>query len=205
MTTYAYLRVSTDAQDTQNQKHGILEYANQMGISDIQFIEDTVSGTKKWRQRKLGQLLQDMGVGDTIIFSEISRIARSTLQVLEVLEFCTSKHIHVFIAKQNMRLDGTMQATITATVLGLAAEIERSFISCRTKEALDAKRKMGIIGGRPKGPAKNLKLDKQKEKIIEYLLMGLSQASIAKLLDISTSTLSDYIRRHDLKKQTIKR
>lgn len=65
MTTYAYLRVSTDAQDTQNQKHGILEYANQMGISDIQFIEDTVSGTKKWRQRKLGQLLHDMGVGDT--------------------------------------------------------------------------------------------------------------------------------------------
>ena len=98
-----------------------------------------------------------------------------------------------------MRLDGTMQATITATVLGLAAEIERSFISSRTKEALDAKRKLGIIGGRPKGPAKNLKLDKQKDKIVEYLRMGLSQASIAKLLDISASTLSDYIRRQDLK------
>lgn len=204
MTTYAYLRVSTDAQDTQNQKHGILEYANQMGISDIQFIEDTISGTKKWKQRKLGQLLEGMGVGDTIIFSEISRIARSTLQVLEVLEFCTSKHIHVFIAKQNMRLDGTIQATITATVLGLAAEIEREFVSTRTKEALDAKRKLGIIGGRPKGPAKNLKLDKQKEKITEYLSMGLSQASIAKLLEVSASTLSDYVRRHQLRSHAVK-
>ena len=192
MTTYAYLRVSTDAQDTQNQKHGILEYANQMGIADIQFIEDTASGTKKWHQRKLT-------VGDTIIFAEISRIARSTLQVLEVLEMCSSKKIHVFIAKQNMRLDGTMQATITATVLGLAAEIERTFISTRTKEALDAKRKLGIIGGRPKGPAKHLKLDKQRDKITEYLQMGLTQAAIAKLLDISPSTLSDYIRRHDLR------
>lgn len=204
MTTYAYLRVSTDTQDAQNQKHGILEYANQMGISDIQFIEDIISGTKKWKQRKLGQLLEGMGVGDTIIFSEISRIARSTLQVLEVLEFCTSKHIHVFIAKQNMRLDGTIQATITATVLGLAAEIEREFISSRTKEALDAKRKLGIIGGRPKGPAKNLKLDKQKEKIIEYLSIGLSQASIAKLLEVSASTLSDYVRRHQLRSQAVK-
>ncbi|NOH99476.1 hypothetical protein [Vibrio sp. 99-70-13A1] len=46
--------------------------------------------------------------------------------------------------------------------------------SSRTKEALDAKRKLGIIGGRPKGPAKNLKLDKQKYKIVEYLRMGLS-------------------------------
>lgn len=98
-----------------------------------------------------------------------------------------------------MRLDGSMQATITATFLGLAAEIERTFISTRTKEALDAKRKLGIIGGRPKGPAKDLKLDKQREKITEYLQMGLTQNAIAKLLDISPSSLSDYIRRHDLR------
>ncbi|MGR6841749.1 recombinase family protein [Aliivibrio wodanis] len=204
MTTYAYLRVSTDAQDVQNQKHGILEYANQMGICDIQFVEDTLSGTKKWKKRRLAKLLEGMGAGDTIMFSEISRIARSTLQVLEVLELCLYKSINVFIIKQNMRLDGSMQSKIIATVLGLAAEIERDFISIRTKEALDAKRKLGIIGGRPKGPAKNLKLDKQKEKITEYLLMGLSQASIAKLLEVSASTLSDYVRRHQLRSQAVK-
>ncbi|GLR76800.1 hypothetical protein GCM10007855_36750 [Aliivibrio sifiae] len=66
------------------------------------------------------------------------------------------------------------------------------------------KRKLGIIGGRPKGPAKNLKLDKQKEKITEYLSMGLSQASIAKSLEVSASTLSGYIRRHKLKSQAEK-
>ena len=54
MANYAYLRVSTDAQDVENQKHGILEYANQNGISGLEFIEDTVSGKKKWRARKLG-------------------------------------------------------------------------------------------------------------------------------------------------------
>lgn len=71
----------------------------------------------------------------------MSRIARSTLQVLEVLEVCMAKGIDVYIAKQNMQLDGSMQAKITATVLGLAAEIEREFISMRTKEALAARKK----------------------------------------------------------------
>ena len=44
MANYAYLRVSTDQQDLDNQRHGILEYANQQGISGLQFVEDTVSG-----------------------------------------------------------------------------------------------------------------------------------------------------------------
>ena len=133
MVNYAYLRVSTDAQDVANQKHGILEYANQNGISGLEFIEDTVSGKKKWRARKLGELLATLQAKDVIVFAEVSRMARSTLQVLEILEFCSEHDIYVYIAKQKMALDGSMQSRITATVLGLAAEIEREFISLRTK------------------------------------------------------------------------
>ncbi|MCG7500026.1 recombinase family protein [Vibrio sp. Of7-15] len=198
MPTYAYLRVSTDAQDAQHQKHGILEYANQMGLTDIQFVEDTVSGRKKWQERKLGKLLSDLAPGDSLIFSEISRIARSTLQVLDVLEFSMLHKVNVHIAKQNMRLDGSLQSTITATVLGLAAEIEREFISTRTREALAAKRAQGIIGGRPKGPAATHKLDKKRRRIEEYLQAGLSQRAIAKLIDEPASTVNDYIRRNAL-------
>ncbi|MGB1322606.1 MAG: hypothetical protein ACPG5L_16870 [Vibrio gallaecicus] len=94
---------------------------------------------------------------------------------------------------------GNSFLSITAPFFVLAVEIERSFISSRTKEALDAKRKLGIICGRTRRLAKNLKLDKQKDKVVEYLRKGLSQASIAKLLDISASTLIDYLRRQDLK------
>ena len=42
MASYAYLRVSTDAQDVNNQKHGILEYANRMGLVNLAFVEDAV-------------------------------------------------------------------------------------------------------------------------------------------------------------------
>lgn len=139
---YAYLRVSSDSQDVANQKHGIYEYCNRVGIVNLCFIEDVVTGKKKWHERKLGELIDGMEVGDKLIFAEVSRIARSTLEVLEV---CMAKGIDVYIAKQNMQLDGSMQAKITATVLGLAAEIEREFISMRTKEALAARKKLVLL------------------------------------------------------------
>lgn len=198
MANYAYLRVSTDAQDVTNQKHGILEFSNKIGKSNLLFVEDVITGKKKWHERKLGQLLKEMSAGDCLIFAEVSRIARSTLQVLEVLEFCMEHSIHVYIAKQNLQLDGSMQSRITATVLGLAAEIEREFISIRTKEALAARRQNGVILGRPKGEASKLKLDVKREQIEKYLGLGLGIRPTAKLIDEAPSTLRDYIKRRRL-------
>ena len=102
---HAYLRVSTDDQDVDNQRHGILEYANSRGLANLQFTEDSVSGKTSWRERKLGELIESLSPGDVLIFAEISRIARSTLQVLEVLEHCVERNIAVHIAKQQIALD----------------------------------------------------------------------------------------------------
>ncbi|UTZ44763.1 recombinase family protein [Vibrio campbellii] len=203
MPQYAYLRVSSDSQDVANQKHGIYEYCNRVGIVNLFFIEDVVTGKKKWHERKLGELIEGMEVGDKLIFAEVSRIARSTLQVLEVLEVCMAKGIDVYIAKQNMQLDGSMQAKITATVLGLAAEIEREFISMRTKEALAARKKAGVTLGRPKGKAEKLKLDPKRDQIEKYLGMGLGIRPTAKLIDEAPSTLRDYIKRRGLRAITV--
>lgn len=197
---YAYLRVSTDLQDVDNQRHGILEYANRHNLAGLNFIEDTVSGKKKWKDRKLGELLESLVKGDVIVFAEVSRMARSTLQVLEILEYCMDKEVTVHIAKQQMILDGSMQAKITATILGLAAEIERDFISMRTKEALAARKAAGQVLGRPKGKAVHLKLDGLRPDIEKYLRKDLSVRSIAKLIDQPVTTLHDYIKRHDLKR-----
>ncbi|MCP4320982.1 MAG: recombinase family protein, partial [Alteromonadales bacterium] len=153
MANYAYLRVSTDQQDVDNQRHGILEYCNKNKISDLVFIEDTVSGKKKWKERKLGELIHNtMKPGDTLVVSEISRLARSTLQVLEILEVSAEKNIAVHIAKQNLVFTekGDITSTIMATVLGMVAQIEREFISMRTKEALAARKAAGMELGRPK-------------------------------------------------------
>jgi len=201
MSVFAYLRVSTTRQDVDNQRHGILEYCNQRGLTNLQFVEDTAPGKKKWRARRLGQLLADTQPGDIVVFSEISRIARSTLQVLEVLEYCTEKSVHVHITKQNMVFDGSIQSRVTATVLGMAAEIEREMISMRTKEALAARKKDGKILGRPQGPAGQYKLDPHKKTIKELVSKGVSLRQIAKIIGCASSTLADYIKREGLKPQ----
>ena len=196
MAVYAYLRVSTDQQDVDNQRHGILEYANQRNITGLQFVEDSASGKIKWRERKSGDLLlKTMQTGDTVLFSEVSRMARSTLQILEILEHCAEQEFVVHIVKQNMVFDDSLNSKITATVLGLAAEIERDFISMRTKEALAKRKAEGVVLGRPKGKAKKLKLDKKSAEIKKYLEMGISKSAICKLVDCAPSTLYEWLER----------
>ena len=150
MPYFAYLRISTDSQDNQNQKLGILDYCNAFHISPLQFVEDTVSGKVSWKERKIGKILYEAKSGDVLVVSEVSRLGRSALQVLEILEYAAQQGICVHIAKNRFVMDGSMQATITATILGLAAQIEREFISLRTKEALVKCKNDGKKLGRPK-------------------------------------------------------
>ena len=200
MATFAYLRVSTDQQDVDNQRHGILEYANSHHLTPITFVEDSVSGRIGWRDRKVGTLLLETASNnDVVLFSEVSRMGRSTLQVLEMLETSMDRGLTVHIAKQRMVLDGSMQARITATVLGLAAEIERELISQRTIEALARRKASGKPLGRPKGrKATTLKLDPKETEIRGYLAKGISKRSIAKLVECSPSTLYDWLARRNI-------
>lgn len=199
MTNYAYLRVSTDRQDVDNQRHGLLEYANSHKLVPLDFREDTSSGKIKWRERGIGKILQEAKAGDVILAAEVSRLARSTLQVLEILEFAAEKEIGVHIVKNRLVMDDSLPSRITATVLGLAAEIEREFISARTVEALARRKAQGLPLGRPKGAkAKKVKLDEHRETIISYLKKGVSKLSIAKIIECSPSTLYEWIYRNKL-------
>lgn len=199
MTNFAYLRVSTDNQDAKNQKLGVLDYCNHRGINALTFVEDTVSGKSPWRDRAIGSILEKAEKGDVIVASEISRLGRSTLQVLEIMEVAAQKGVSVHIAKNNMVLDGSMQSTITATILGLAAQIEREFISARTKEALAKKKNDGVKLGRPKGESDLLKLDAFRDEIANYLKKGINKRAIAKLIECSPSTLYHWLKRRNIK------
>jgi len=201
MTIFAYLRVSTEQQDAQNQKFGILDYCNKNNLSSVKFIEDTVSGKVAWQDRILGQIMGKATVGDIIVVSEISRLGRSTLQVLEILEFAAKKEISVHIAKNHIVVNGSMQSTITATILGLAAQIEREFISSRTKEALAKRKADGFKLGRPKGQSQLLKLDSFTEEIKIYLKKGINKRAISKLIECSPSTLYLWLKRRKLNSQ----
>ena len=178
------------------------------------FVEDTASGKLNWTERKLGELINETAVaGDTVIFAEFSRIGRSTLQVLEVLKAAVELNIQIHIAKDKVVMDDSIQATIYATVLGLAAEIERNFITLRTKESLakkkqELKEKGYFINnrgekvtslGRPRGKASVTKLDAREKEIKGYLKKGVSKRSIARIVECSPNTLYSWLKRKGIK------
>ena len=191
---FAYLRVSTDAQDTANQRHGVVRYCTDRSLLAPVFIEDTASGKTDWRPRPLGQLVTRAARGDVIVVAEVSRLARSTLQVLEIGRECQERGVHLHVAKNGIVFDDSMQSKIVATVLGLVAEIERDFISSRTKEALAKRKADGMVLGRPVGPAKKLRLDVHADKIDSYLAKNIDKRAIAKLLDVAPNTLYAWLK-----------
>ena len=194
---YAYLRVSTDKQDAENQKLGIVEYAKARNIQIDEFIEDVVSGTKDWEKRALGSIVQSAKAGDVLLFSEVSRIARSTLQCLQVLQICADKKLTVHVTKQQMVFDNSLNSKIIATTLSLASEIERTFISMRTKEALKKAKANGKTLGRPKGKkSTNAQLAANHDQIEQLLKDKVSVSAIGRMMKLDRKTVNRYIERH---------
>lgn len=98
------------------------------------------------------------------------------------------------VANNGIVFDDSMQSKIVATVLGLVAEIERDFISSRTKEALAKRKAEGMRLGRPPGAEKKLRLDPLGSKIDDYLTRGINKRDIARLLDVSPGTLYAWLK-----------
>jgi DNA invertase Pin-like site-specific DNA recombinase len=190
---FAYLRVSTDAQDVANQKQGVTQYCNERRWLPS-FVEDTSSGRTAWQKRPLGQLMQSMKAGDVLVVSEVSRLARSVMQVLEIAKEAVERDIKIHVVKTGMVFDDSMQSKILATILGLVAEIERDFISTRTREALAKKKADGKILGRPPGRAAKLKLDEHAPEIDSMLRSKTSKAEMSRQLGCAYQTLFDWLK-----------
>lgn len=197
---YAYLRVSREGQDPDNQKLGLLEYANAKGFAPLTIEHEVSSRAKDWRSRKIGEIINMAKPGDVLLTPEFSRMAGSALQVLEILQAASERGLVVHVTKQKIIMDGTLQSDIMATVLGMAAQIERHFIQSRTKEALQVARDKGTKLGRPKGSGLGaLKLDTRKDEVQAYVNMGLSMARAAALLDVTPKTYAAFLKQRGIR------
>lgn len=196
MKTVAYLRVSKDTQDVKNQKLAILEFAQREKMEVDDFVEITVSSRKSTKERKIDLLLEQMGSGDTLIVSELSRMGRSVGEIITTVGTLVKKKIHFIAVKEGIRLNGSqdMQTKVMVTMFSLFAEIERDLISMRTKEGLAAAKASGKKLGRPKGVLGKSKLDGREDEIKRFLALDVSKASIAKITSVDRSTLYNFIR-----------
>ena len=200
--TVAYLRASTDKQDLNNQKLEILEFARQKNLHVDEFVAITISSRKTSKQRRIDELLHKLTESDTLIVTELSRLGRSTSEVIGLINGLVQRQIRVIIIKQNLdlRQNHDMTAKVMITLFSLFAELERDLVSLRTREALAAKKSQGIRLGKPKGTIQASKFDKDRPRIEELLRLGLSVRKIAKVLEYSNHIgLNTYIKKRNLR------
>ena len=196
--TIGYLRVSTSDQDLDKNRADILALANEKRLGNVDWVEEKVSGVKDWRKRRLGEVFGTLKTGDAVIVSELSRLGRSTLQILEIMKEAKERGIAVHAVKGAWSLNGSMESKIVLTMLAMIAEIERDLISERTKEGLRARKEAGVKLGRPKGPGKS-KLDQHKDKISALLNNGSTKTFIAKKYETSLPNLNNWLKNNNLK------
>ena len=192
---YAYIRVSTDKQDCENQKLGIEAKARSLGLKIQKYIEDHgISGIKEPNERALGGCLRKLQAGDVIICSELSRLGRKLFMIMRILEHCMNCGAKVYTVKDGYELGDNIQSKVLAFAFSLSAEIERELISQRTKESLARIKAQGRKLGREVGSKnKTHKMDGKEDVVNKLLADGVPKRKIAQQLKISIPTLYRFI------------
>lgn len=198
MATYAYIRVSTQTQTLENQKFEIEQWSRRQGVRIDFWVTETVSGTVGWEKRKLGRLLRRMKKTDLLVCTEISRLGRSMLMVMSVLNACSQKGVFIRTIKDNFNLSDSINSKIIAFAFALAAEIERNLISQRTREALAARKQAGVHLGRPPGPSGKLnRVMEDLPRISAMLDGGATKTAMARMYKIHRNTLNKCLKIHN--------
>ena len=193
---YAYIRVSTDKQTLENQKHKILEFAFNKKIQIEDFIEVEVSSKKTQKERLIDDLFLKLEENDTLVITELSRLGRNMLEILNLIEKFNSKNIKlIFINQPELSTDNSALSTLLISIYGYFAQTEREIISERTKQGLAVARAKGKVLGRQKGQIVKSMYDEHKEKIEELYKLGLSVQKIVKYIGVGTQpSLSSWIK-----------
>jgi DNA invertase Pin-like site-specific DNA recombinase len=201
--TVCYVRVSTSDQNTDAQIAACRAYASMRHLTPTNTYRDTESGAKPWRLRALAGALDQRPPPRALIAYEFSRIGRDMLDTLDCLKTCAERQIEVHIVKSGQVLHAGTSGKIIATIMALAAEIERDLLRSRTQDAMqNIKRNLAENGthttkagrvitalGRPKGSVSESKIASHAADVARLTAAGVSRRAIARLLDCDHRTV----------------
>ncbi len=180
------------------EQRDINQYLKEHHMKADRTVEDTHPSKLHWTERPIHDLIKNSVAGDTIILFEASHIACSTSQMLEILNTAATRKVAIHFVKYNVQVNNDSVEINTQHLLNIISKIESDFVSKRTSQALARRKAAGLPLGRPKGRGnKSLKLDKFRAEIEKYLSLGISKASIAKLVDCHPQTLYDWLERKE--------
>lgn len=199
----AYVRVSTNKQELDSQKLEIMEYCHKNNIKLDEILEVKISSTKSQEKRKIKDLKQKLKAGDLLIATELSRLGRSMLEIINlVLELNNNNINFLFLRQIELSNFNNPSSKLILSIYAYLAENERELISKRTKAGLENARSNGKIIGRPKGTLNSV-YDKDIEKIKILLDKNLPIMSIWKLLYADSGKTYDgflwFIKKRKLK------
>ncbi len=196
---YGYCRVSTQSQDVEKQKHSLLNYGYENNISFEEIIEVVQSSRKSTKEREIDKLIDIANSGDVILITRLDRLGRNTREFLNIVEILKSRGITLHIIKENMIINPNKNDPMTNLFLILVSsfsQLERDWISERTIAGLEAAKASGKMLGKPIGAiSNNTQFEEHKEKIYEYLKLGLSYEKIVKVIGVgSKSSLFSFVQ-----------
>ncbi|MGA2296267.1 MAG: recombinase family protein [FCB group bacterium] len=192
MKIYGFIKESLMRKDIDVQKVLIFDYVKKHSLKIEEFIEMT-SITRKGSDI-IDIILNKLNIGDIIIVTELTRLGKNLLQVLNLLELLTQEGIGIIFVKQPELSTDLKNRNSLPIIYKYIADAEREFISQRTKQGLAAAQAQGRLLGRPKG-SRNKKgrlLDPFKNNIKYYLEINIPIQSILKLLNRKLSVPVSY-------------
>ena len=200
-TAVIYARVSSmgDRQSTERQIEDLTRYAEGKGYEIMRVFQEHVSGAKSNQERGvLSECLEFCRTEHpgTLMVTELSRLGRSTVEVLKAVEDLTAAGVNTYILDLNLstldeRGEENPVAKMVLTVLALGAEMERKLILGRLNSGRALAKSKGIKMGRPKGSAlTNEDIQAKYPEVVRHLRKGKNSIrEIAKLTGISISTV----------------
>ena len=171
-----YARVSQESQNLDRQLDALKKY----GVDMI--YNEKMTGTKKDRP-ELNKLLDRMTAGDVIVVESLSRLGRSTKDLIELTELFQSKGVHLVSLKESIDTN-TSTGKLLFTLMSAIAQFERDTIADRTREGLRSARARGRTGGRPRTDP-----DQIKKAVKLYGTGQYSVKEIEELTGVKKSTL----------------
>ena len=151
-----YVRVSTNKQDSENQKSAIHEAVLKLKDTKLDCIHEEIISSRK-DARQIYSIVESLKENDTLIVYELSRLGRSIGQIHKIVEVVKEKKASILVIVNDIKLgfgltkNEELMSSALIFALGLGAQIERDLISERTKNALRARKEQGVVLGRPKG------------------------------------------------------
>jgi len=177
-----FARVSTQQQHIDRQ----IKYLEDMGVEKI--YKEKISGIKKNRPA-LDELKNQVRKGDELYIESISRLGRSSKDLLELIEYFTDKGVKIISEKEGVIDIKTTMGKLVVQIISAIAEMERNIISDRTKDGLERARARGNFGGKPK-----IKQSKIDTALKMYDSKEYTIKEICDTVEITHGTLYKYIK-----------